>query len=89
MEQNMNVSLTNELEEYVSTQVKSGLYNSASEVIQEALRNQIKKTMTGQLNKRLSVSRKQVENGQVLLADNNYFESNRERVRQKDKSKKL
>ena len=85
----MNVSLTNELEEYVSTQVKSGLYNSASEVIQEALRNQIKKTMTGQLNKRLSVSRKQVENGQVLLADNNYFESNRERVRQKDKSKKL
>jgi antitoxin ParD1/3/4 len=89
MEQNMNVSLTNELEEYVSTQVKSGLYNSASEVIQEALRNQIKKTMTGQLNKRLSVSRKQVENGQVLLADNNYFESKRERVRQKDKSKKL
>jgi antitoxin ParD1/3/4 len=89
MEQNMNVSLTNELEEYVSTQVKSGLYNSASEVIQEALRNQIKKSMTGQLNKRLSVSRKQVENGQVLLADNNYFESKRERVRQKDKSKKL
>jgi antitoxin ParD1/3/4 len=89
MEQNMNVSLTNELEEYVSTQVKSGLYNSASEVIQEALRNQIKKTMTGQLNKRLSVSRKQVENGQVLLADNNYFESKRERVRQKDESKKL
>ena len=85
----MNVSLTNDLEEQVSTQVKSGLYNSASEVIQEALRNQIKKSMTGQLNKRLSVSRKQVENGQVLLADNNYFESKRERVRQKDESKKL
>ena len=65
------------------------MYNSASEVIQEALRNQIKKSMTGQLNKRLSVSRKQVENGQVLLADNNYFESKRERVRQKDESKKL
>jgi len=45
--------------------------------------------MTGQLNKKLSVSRKQVENGQVLLADNNYFESKRERVRQKDESKKL
>jgi antitoxin ParD1/3/4 len=89
MEQNMNVSLTNELEEYVSTQVKSGLYNSASEVIQEALRNQNKKSKTGHLNKRLSVSRKQVENGQVLLADNNYFKSKRERVRQKDKSKKL
>lgn len=79
----MNVSLTNELEDYVSNQVKSGLYNSASEVIREALRNQIKKSMTNQFNKHLSVSRRQVEEGLVLLADDHYFESKRERVRQK------
>ena len=34
----MNVSLTPELEQFVHTKVQSGRYNSASEVIREALR---------------------------------------------------
>ena len=34
----MNVSLTPELEKFVSAKVKSGRYNSASEVLREALR---------------------------------------------------
>ena len=34
----MNVSLTPELEELVQQKVKSGRYNSASEVVREALR---------------------------------------------------
>lgn len=34
----MNVSLTPELEAYVQSRVKSGLYTSASEVVREALR---------------------------------------------------
>lgn len=34
----MNVSLTPELEEIVGIKVKSGLYNSASEVVREGLR---------------------------------------------------
>ena len=34
----MNVSLTPELEELVSTKVESGRYTSASEVVREALR---------------------------------------------------
>jgi antitoxin ParD1/3/4 len=34
----MNVSLTPELETFVLTKVKSGRYNSASEVVREALR---------------------------------------------------
>lgn len=34
----MNVSLTPELETYVSTKVASGRYTSASEVVREALR---------------------------------------------------
>jgi antitoxin ParD1/3/4 len=35
---NMNVSLTPELETLVNEKVKSGNYNSASEVVREALR---------------------------------------------------
>jgi len=34
----MNVSLTPKLEKYVQTKVEKGRYNSASEVIREALR---------------------------------------------------
>ena len=34
----MNVSLTSELERFVNAKVESGRYNSASEVIREALR---------------------------------------------------
>ncbi len=34
----MNISFTNEQEEYISTQVKSGGYQNASEVVQDALR---------------------------------------------------
>jgi antitoxin ParD1/3/4 len=34
----MNVSLTPELEDFIQAKVKSGRYNSASEVIREALR---------------------------------------------------
>jgi antitoxin ParD1/3/4 len=34
----MNVSLTPELEQFVSSKVGSGRYNSASEVVREALR---------------------------------------------------
>ncbi len=34
----MNVSLTPELDHFVSTKVNSGRYNSASEVVREALR---------------------------------------------------
>ena len=34
----MNVSLTPELEDFVSAKVQSGRYNSASEVVREALR---------------------------------------------------
>ena len=34
----MNVSLTPELDKFVAAKVDSGLYNSASEVVREALR---------------------------------------------------
>ena len=34
----MNVSLTPELEKFVDTKVDSGLYNNASEVVREAMR---------------------------------------------------
>lgn len=37
----MHVSLTDKLDQYVREKVQSGLYNNASEVVREALRQQI------------------------------------------------
>ena len=34
----MNISLTPELEQFITDRVKSGMYNSSSEVVREALR---------------------------------------------------
>jgi len=39
----MNISLTPELEKLVQAKVESGLYNNASEVIREALRNSLRR----------------------------------------------
>ena len=54
----MNVSLTPELEQYVSAKVESGRYNSASEVVREALRlleehEQARTMQLGEFNKEL------------------------------------
>ena len=38
LQHEMNVSLTPELEKFLNDKVQSGMYSSASEVIQEALR---------------------------------------------------
>jgi antitoxin ParD1/3/4 len=54
----MNVSLTPELEKFVSDKVQAGRYNSASEVVREALRlleehEQARATQLGEFNKEL------------------------------------
>ena len=77
----MNISLTDELEDYVANQVKTGYYKSASEVIREALRNQIKLSMEHKLQSRLNISRQEVEGGQARLADQNYFDDKRAKLR--------
>ncbi len=45
----MHVSLTNRLDEYVREKVSSGLYNNASEVIREALRQKISADETNEM----------------------------------------
>ena len=81
----MNISLTDELEEYVSNQVKTGHYKSASEVIREALRNQIRGTMEANLHSRINSSRQQVIDGEVKLADSNYFQNKRNKIAAKQR----
>jgi putative addiction module CopG family antidote len=79
----MNISLTKDLEEYVAGQLETGHYVSASEVIREALRNQIKSSMSTQLNERIALGRQQVEDDKFTVADNSYFDKARDYVKGK------
>ena len=65
----MNVSLTPELEKLVNEQVKSGLYNSASEVIRESLRlfkEQLilKEIRRDELRREIMLGVEQIRNGE-------------------------
>ena len=57
----MNVSLTPELEEFISQQVDTGLYTSASEVMRSALRLLVEREMEKQA--RLTRMRELVREG--------------------------
>ena len=70
----MNVSLTPMLEELVQQKVATGLYNSASEVIREALRlleerDELRKVRLGRLRKEISVGLDQLERDEVSEYD--------------------
>lgn len=65
----MNVSLTPELENLVNEKVKSGLYNSASEVIRESLRllqeqDMLKQIRRDELRREIMLGVEQIRNGE-------------------------
>lgn len=67
----MNVSLTPELERMIHEKVQSGLYNSASEVIREALRLQseydhARHVQVARLHEGLEQAREQIAAGRGL-----------------------
>ena len=67
----MNVSLTPELEEYVAAKVKSGLYNSASEVVREGLRlvheqDQLREIKIGALRKEIQKGIDSLDRGEGI-----------------------
>ncbi len=70
----MNVSLTPELEKYVNAKVKSGLYQSASEVIRDGLRllrenDEVQRFRLERLKKEIAIGLEQLEKGQYKTHD--------------------
>lgn len=70
----MNVSLTPELETMVAEKVKSGLYNSASEVVREGLRlvreqDQLREIKLEELRREIQIGIDQADAGQVAPLD--------------------
>ncbi len=70
----MNVSLTPELEAMVAEKVKSGLYNSASEVVREGLRlvreqDQLREIRLNELRAEIQIGIDQADRGESKPLD--------------------
>lgn len=75
----MNVNLTPRLEAMVREKVESGLYNNASEVVREALRDMERKDQLERLRKSLQEADEQVARGEFYeLTDALWEEIERE-----------
>jgi antitoxin ParD1/3/4 len=67
----MNVSLTEELENFVQRRVASGLYSTASEVVREALRllseqEQVREIRMAELRKQIAKGLESAEAGRLV-----------------------
>jgi antitoxin ParD1/3/4 len=67
----MNISLTPELEKLIDERVNSGLYNSASEVVREALRllmerDQLKQRKLDELRRQIQIGIDASNRGEVV-----------------------
>ena len=63
----MHISLTPELEKAVKSKVASGLYNNASEVIREALRQSLNREQENQwLAREAAIGFAQLESGRIV-----------------------
>lgn len=70
----LNVSLTPELEEYVSSKVESGTYKSASEVVRDGLRllqaaEESKAQWAAYAREKIERGWQQAQNGQLVDAE--------------------
>ncbi len=82
----MNVSISASLEEFVQKQIKSGMYNSASEVVRAGLRLLMEREVD--LNRKIAIGLKQIENGEYKEMDDKFWEDLEKRVISKAKNKK-
>jgi antitoxin ParD1/3/4 len=84
----MNVSLTPELEDFVNEKVRTGLYNSASEVVRESLRllrrqDELEQLQLDELRRQIQTSIKQMDAGEGIP-----IETVRERIQQRRAKKR-
>ncbi len=84
----MNVSLTPELEEFVTRKVESGLYQTASEVIREGLRllrerDELHQQQLEEFRRAIAIGIDQADQGKVTPLNDETIARVKSRVRQR------
>jgi putative addiction module CopG family antidote len=77
----MNIALKKQFEEWIAAEVAAGRYSSETELVEEALQDLMDRAGAERLWQRLEESRRQIERGEFVVADDAFFDSLRERAR--------
>ncbi len=83
----MTISLKKHHAEWITEQVRAGRYASDIEAIEDAIAGKIEADEIERLRARLANSIAQVERGEVVKADDAFFERLRERIDQVGRGK--
>ena len=79
----MNIPLNKSYRDWIEAAVRSGRYASEIEAIEDAIREKIEHDEVERLRERIRESERQIERGEVVVADEAYFESKRRRIRER------
>jgi putative addiction module CopG family antidote len=77
----MTIALKKQFLDWIDKEVRSGRYNSETEVVEEALREKMEKEEKDYFQERLRLSEEDVKAGRVVRADEAFFERKRQRIR--------
>ena len=79
----MNIPLKKHQAEWIAEQVRTGRYASEIEAIEDALRDKIAKDEAEYFRERLRRAEEDVREGRTVVADDAFFESKRQMIRDK------
>jgi Arc/MetJ-type ribon-helix-helix transcriptional regulator len=81
MESAMNIPLKKRYQDWIAGQVSAGRYASEIEAIEEAIAEKMENDEADRLWERIQESEAQIERGEYVVADEAFFESKRQLIR--------
>lgn len=78
----MNIPLKKRYQDWIAEQVSAGRYSSEIEAIEEAIAEKMKVDEVEYFRNRLRLSEEDIKAGRVVVADDAFFESKRQRIRE-------
>ena len=77
----MNIPLKKRYQDWIAGQVSAGRYASEIEAIEEAIAEKMENDEASRLWERIQESERQIDRGEYVVADEAYFESKRQMIR--------
>lgn len=77
----MNIPLKKRYQDWIAGQVSAGRYASETEAIEEAIAEKMENDEADRLWERIQESERQIERGEYVVADEAFFESKRQMIR--------
>ncbi|MDN5927993.1 MAG: hypothetical protein L0I29_13045 [Hyphomicrobiales bacterium] len=77
----MNIPLKKRYQDWIAGQVSAGRYASEIDAIEEAIAEKMENDEADRLWERIQESERQIERGEYVVADEAFFESKRQMIR--------